>query len=164
MGTSRRAAWFERRDLVGISKEMYRCNFVAASRTDGTVSFQRASRSVRYPNGVRLWEWLLYIEKRAKASSKAKRKSLAESAFAKACPAIWEYLTVDSGKDGSSRATASLTFFVEERTLKCCVSDKEAGEVAFWSSDSWEELLAAIESDLAAGQGDWRANRKVSRK
>jgi len=149
---------------IGISKELYRCGFVAVSRSDGTVWFRPAGHSVRFPNGSRLWRWLLYIEKRTKAAAKAKRKSLTESAFAKNCPAIWEYLTLDSGKDGVARATASLTFFVEERTLKCCVSDKEGGEVAFWSADSWEELLTAVESDLAAGQGDWRASRKTARK
>lgn len=143
---------------------MYRCGWKVEEASDGRITFVRGSGGVRGPNGSRLWEWLLYIEKRRKAVSKSKRKVATDSAFAKAFPATWEYLSVDTHKDGSSRHTSSLTIFVDEGLLKCCLSDKEAGEVAFWSADSWEELLTALEADLAAGQGDWRASKNKAKK
>lgn len=133
-------------------------------RGDGSRSFVPGGGIARHPNVKRLWEWLLYIEKRAKAAKVAKRRGASESAFTKTFPAIWEYLSVDTHKDGSPRHTSSLTLFVDEGLLKCCVSDKDAGEVAFWSAETWEELLAALEADLSAGQGDWRASKKPARK
>lgn len=106
----------------------------------------------------------MYIEKRSKVVSKAKRKGATDSAFTKEFPATWEYLSLDTHKDGTSRHTSSLTIFVDEGVLKCCLSDKDVGEVAFWSADTWEELLAGLEEDLSSGQGDWRSSKKAAKK
>lgn len=149
---------------IGIAKEMYRCCFTVSVDTDGRKTFVRSGLSVRYPNGSRLWRYLLFIERRKKSVSKAKKASAGKSAFAKEHPAIWEYLSLDTGKDGGKRDTASLTIFVDEGQLKCCVSDKEAQEVAFWSAETWEELIAGVEADLSVGEGDWRASKKFSKK
>ena len=162
--TSQRAMYQERMCNVSIAKEMWRCGWKAITAENGNVTFVRGGGRVRSPNGVRLWEWLLYIEKRSRVVAKAKKSNGGKSAFAKDHPALWEYLSLSVHRDGTERHTSSLTIFCDEGVLKCCMSDKDSHEVAFWSADSWEELLVALEEDLSAGQGDWRASKGKARK
>lgn len=76
-------------------------------------------------------------------------------------PALWEYLTLCEWEDGKERETASLTVFFGEGLLKACISDKDAGLVAFVSGESLEGLLQALERGLAEGTLDWRRQREA---
>lgn len=102
----------------------------------------------------------MYREKRAKSQKAARKASQAPDAFAERIPAIVEYLRSGSGKDGESKGNCSFTLFWDDMSYKACCTDKEAGEMCFWSGTTLEELLEAMEGDLKVGGGSWRKDRK----
>ncbi len=102
----------------------------------------------------------MYREKRKKVEQAAGVKAGGKDSFGKNHPAVWEFLTADEGKDGVKLQTASFTVFLDGGMLKCCCTDKQMDQVCFWTANSWEELWAIVEGDLAVGGGDWRADRK----
>lgn len=73
--------------------------------------------------------------------------------------ALGEFLTLPEWEPGVARVTGSLSLFVESGVWKCCLSDRDGGQVAFMSARSPEDLFASLEKGLRAGTLDWRAMR-----
>jgi len=78
------------------------------------------------------------------------------SDFSLSFPSTWEYLTAEQYECGTPRVTATLLFFLDQGTLKCCVSDRENQRVCFITAGTMEELWNAVESALAQDTADWR--------
>jgi len=74
-------------------------------------------------------------------------------------PAIWEYLTLEQHDDGSVRQRSMLMVLVEDGVCKVCVQDRDQGKSLWVSSSSITGALAALESHLQGGTGDWRQMR-----
>jgi hypothetical protein len=53
----------------------------------------------------------------------------------------------------------SLTLFTDAGAWKLCLSDKDQSRIAFVTSGSPQDLLAAAERGLVADSLDWRASR-----
>lgn len=86
-----------------------------------------------------------------------------EDRFEEEVAALGEFLCESSWEDGKKRQTGSLTVFFDEGVLKACVSDKDAGLVAFVSGASWNGLMQAIEKGLRQGSLEWRRARQGRR-
>lgn len=72
-------------------------------------------------------------------------------------PALAEFLSSPVWEDGSKRIPGSLSLFVGDGKLKCCLADKDSGLVSFLAADGLEELLDALEARLVSGGVEWRA-------
>jgi hypothetical protein len=79
-------------------------------------------------------------------------------------PALVEFLTATQWEDHAPRLPGTMTLFCDGSVWKLCLSDRAQGRVAFTSSCSPDELLAAAESGLVANTLDWRAQRPASGK
>lgn len=106
----------------------------------------------------------MFLEKRSKSLARARDQAASDESFEKQWPAIFEYLTKLRVKKDVERRTSTMLIFCEDGLWKACVNDRENDETAFWSAPSYEELLTAVESDLAVGQGEWRHRSKPGKK
>jgi hypothetical protein len=79
-------------------------------------------------------------------------------------PALWEYLTVETHDNGQPRETSMLCVFCEEGLVKMALQDRDQGRSLWVTSQSFYEALAALESRLASGEGDWRPMRSQVKK
>lgn len=98
-------------------------------------------------------------EKPVKAGAGPGPACLADPAFERGLPALWEYLTLRSYDDGSPRQAATLLVFVEDGTWKACLSDREAQRSAWAAAGTFQGVLAALEASLATGTVQWRMAR-----
>ena len=78
------------------------------------------------------------------------------SEFADTYPTLWEWLTLDTYADGTTRLTASLTIFNQWGVLKCCVNDRDLDRSAFFTGETVESLLASVDKGLEEDSCDWR--------
>lgn len=83
-----------------------------------------------------------------------------DTAFAKGCPALWEFLTVTLWEDGAERKPGTLYLFVDNGRWKVMLKDVDAGRVAFFGAETWAALLKGLEAGLQASSLDWRVDRK----
>ena len=79
--------------------------------------------------------------------------------WAQGLPALVEFLTETKWDDGTPRAVGSLTLFVDEGLWKACLSDKDAGRVAFVSGQTPTDVFQAAEKGLTSSSLDWRQTR-----
>jgi len=86
-----------------------------------------------------------------------------EESFPPELQALGEFLSEETWPDGSERARGSLTMFVEGGKIKVCLSDKDAGALAFVSAGTFDELLQWVEQGIRTQQLDWRAQRERRR-
>jgi len=77
-------------------------------------------------------------------------------------PSLCAYLADIEYDDGSPRKPCSLAIFTEDGILKACLSDRDAGRVAFVAGVDLSGVLAALEKGLAADQLDWRVSRQAA--
>lgn len=97
---------------------------------------------------------------RAAANGEALEGAAVESDwFSKEVPAIHEWLTHTKYDDGSPRAPGSVTLFLGDTGPQGCVTDKDAGVIAFVSGASFGAVLEALESGLAEDRLDWRRSK-----
>lgn len=71
-------------------------------------------------------------------------------------PTLWEFLTRTKWENGDRRETGTLLVFVDLGLLKCCLSDRDSGEVAFLAGADFDALMATVESGLAHSSIEWR--------
>jgi len=79
------------------------------------------------------------------------------SDFSTSFPSTWEYLTAAAFECGATRLTSTFLFFVDQSSLKCCISDRELSRVCFITAQTMEQLWNAVEEALANDTADWRA-------
>lgn len=79
--------------------------------------------------------------------------------FTKRFPTLWEYLTLSTFDDGSSRKTSSLSVFTQDGDVKVILRDKDAGECLFVTADGVLAAFAVLELKLLDPQADWRKDR-----
>jgi len=72
-------------------------------------------------------------------------------------PALWEYLTVQSWEDGTSREVATIMLFCEASQWKAWLNDRAEGRSAWASGSTAAGALYSLEGALVAGTADWRA-------
>jgi len=68
-----------------------------------------------------------------------------------------------TGYGGKDRRSGTVQLFAEDGKWKCRIQDREAGYVAFLSSDSVEGLFGALDKGLRGGL-DWREDKYAKRK
>ena len=76
-------------------------------------------------------------------------------------PTLYDYLKSTTYEDGSNRLTATLLFFVDSGSLKCCFSDRDNGRQAFVTATDLMGVLIALETGLANNSLDWRSKRST---
>lgn len=79
--------------------------------------------------------------------------------WAKGLPALSEFLSEARWDDGSPRVTGSITLFCDDGVWKLCLSDKDAGRVAFVSAGTPTEVFAAADKALQSSSLDWRVQK-----
>lgn len=77
-------------------------------------------------------------------------------------PCLREYLGVTQWADGTARKTSTLFVFADGTCLKGMVKDRDRNKVAFFTAETWEELLDRIERALLSGSADWRVDRQAT--
>ena len=82
--------------------------------------------------------------------------------FAKDCPAVYEYLTMDRYPDGGERQVATLIIFLEEGRWKGCLSDRESDRTLWKTADTIEDMLLEMDADIQEGGTGFR--RSTQRK
>lgn len=80
----------------------------------------------------------------------------ADPVFAKAHPALSEFLSLEEWEPGVERARGTLTLFFEDGCFKASVNDRDGERVAFVTKRGHKALLDAIEKGLATDSLDWR--------
>lgn len=90
-----------------------------------------------------------------------------DEAFAKKYPYLAEFLQREWWSEDKSlpvnqraRDKGSIILFCEEGMFKACLSDKDAGAVAFISKKVFTGLLEAIEKGLREDTLDWRLSQQ----
>lgn len=69
---------------------------------------------------------------------------------------LWEFLTCTEWPDGSKRSPGSVTIFLDSGRLKACLSDKDAGLVAFVTASGLLDTLRALNKAVNDAGTDWR--------
>lgn len=101
-----------------------------------------------------------FLERAARVKEQAQAVMMdADDKVAKACPALWEYLTATAWPEGGERETATVLIFVEDGTFKGCLNDRANSRSGWASADSFTGLLDALEGKLQTSEMDWRKNR-----
>lgn len=77
-------------------------------------------------------------------------------------PSIWEILARQEWK-GRKRALGRLVVYCEPGCVSLCLSDRHTGQVAFHTAADGQEAFEGLEARLAAGEVDWRPDRKGRR-
>jgi len=83
--------------------------------------------------------------------------------FYSSYPGLWEFLTEPVYEGGGKRELGTISIFKDGEVLKACLSDRDVGEVAFVSGNSFKAILDAIEQGLCNGGLDWRGQKKKSK-
>lgn len=79
---------------------------------------------------------------------------------AKESPLVWEYLTARKFDDGTSRQTATITFFLaDDGGWGATLKDREGERALFGRGNTFEEVLESLESQLEADAPPWRADK-----
>lgn len=103
------------------------------------------------------------VEKALASRSPASAGASAHDAdLSGSCPTLHEFLTLSSLSDGKPRSTSTLLVFVEGGLWKAVLNERDA-ELALWAtSETFQGLLAELESRLSAPVVDWRPGRRQS--
>lgn len=83
-----------------------------------------------------------------------------ECSFTQDYPGLWEFVARQRYK-GEWRATGKLVFFVESGKATMCLIDRCTGQVAFFTSETLDDVLVGSEKALQAGTLDWRLDKKA---
>lgn len=86
-----------------------------------------------------------------------------DKAFAKAYPALAEFLSLESWDEKTTRERGTVTVFWEEGSFKASVNDRDGGRVAFVTKTVFTELLAHVDKGLSGDTLDWRLSKAVPR-
>jgi len=76
--------------------------------------------------------------------------------LSKACPALFEFLTVAELPGGEVRQTSTLTIFTEGGMWKACLNERDSEATLFGSGENLESCLDNLEERLKAPHVDWR--------
>lgn len=76
--------------------------------------------------------------------------------FAKAYPALAEFLSLEEWEAGVERERGTITLFWEDGLFKASINNRDSQEVAFVTKGTHKTLLEAIEKGLATDSLDWR--------
>lgn len=79
-------------------------------------------------------------------------------------PTLMEFLTLMRWPDGTMRETGTLLLFIDLGFVKCCLSDRDSGEVAFLTAPSVDALLGSVEAGLTANTIEWRFSKSGPKK
>ena len=82
--------------------------------------------------------------------------AFADPTFSGSFPLLFEFLTRVRWDDGKPRTPGTALAFSEGESVKICLSDKDAGEVAFVTARTWAGVWEAAELALEPGCADWR--------
>lgn len=74
-------------------------------------------------------------------------------------PTLWEFLTLSTWPDASSRKLGTVILFVEGDRWKCCLKDPNVPRVAFVTGKDLDSLFLAANEGLESNDLDWRPDR-----
>lgn len=102
-----------------------------------------------------------YVDRRRSAAASRPRSGhAADVQLREEYPALHDMMTTTELADGKPRATTTLLIFTEAGWWKCCVRDRDAGEVAFVADETYYGLLGRVEKGLEGNTLDWRPERQ----
>lgn len=87
-----------------------------------------------------------------------------DSDFEKKYPLLWQFLTETRWDEKTPRETGSVLIFVQEGVWKAMVKDKDSGEIAFVSKNTFKTLMEAIERGFVEEKLDWRQDAFKTKK
>lgn len=79
-----------------------------------------------------------------------------DSVFAKAYPALAEFLSLEAWSETEARERGTITLFWEDGAFKASINNRDSEEVAFVCKKAFKTLLETIEKGLATDSLDWR--------
>lgn len=82
-----------------------------------------------------------------------------DPAFAKSCPALFEFLTALEWESDVPRVAGTMLVFMDGSLWKACLTDKDQALYAFISADTFESLLKTVNASLISGKVDWRKQK-----
>lgn len=71
---------------------------------------------------------------------------------------LWELMSVTK-VDGKFRKTSTLTLFYEGGGLKCCLSDPDTAQKAFYSFSDGEAVLERLSRAIEEDKLEWRDDK-----
>lgn len=102
----------------------------------------------------------MFIKRASGAGQGGAEGGVAEDAHAAAIyPALVEHLTILSWDDGKRRKPSSLLLFTEDGLWKLCLTDKDAGRVAFVAGATIQEVAGRLERMLQEDSLEWRKQK-----
>lgn len=84
--------------------------------------------------------------------------------FERSYPALWEFLSVTQVDEKRTRQTATMTVFMEGKTWKVCLHDRETGMSLWAAADAFWEALETLEAMLKSPAPQWRQGGKRTSK
>jgi len=79
-----------------------------------------------------------------------------DNAFSGDYPTLHEYLFCARWPDGTPRATSTLSIFTDNGSMKLVVNDRDNNRSAFFSAETFRDLLDKVEAALSCESADWR--------
>lgn len=83
-----------------------------------------------------------------------------DEVFSAEYPTLYEWLRESKWDDGATRKTGAVMILVDGSYLKAWVHDKDGRRSAWVSAESFSLLLQAVDSALAEGRLEWRADKR----
>lgn len=117
--------------------------------------------------GSTLEGWLMAFLKKREAVERKRSDLAAERAgeWAKAHPALWEYLVSEEYPDGAPRERSMLCVFVENGLFKAALQDRDQQQSLWAAGEALESVLEALEAKCVSGDpSEWRAMGGVTKK
>jgi hypothetical protein len=106
----------------------------------------------------------MFIKRVVRAAGGALEAPLEDPTFLKAYPAIAEYMTVSQWEDGKPRKLSTMSWSFQEGRWCVCFVDKDSNRLAFLSSETFTDLLKALEKRLSSDSMEWRPCKSWSKK
>jgi len=86
-------------------------------------------------------------------------RPIQDEKFAKAHPALFEFMTACTFSDGEVRTPSCFTCFCEDGAFKLCLSERDRGLTLWATAGTLADALKQLEERLRSDCPDWRKQR-----
>lgn len=113
---------------------------------------------------VRGEDSVMALQRRSGGGAGAKSGEASDPDVSKWAPTVVEFLTRETWEDGQPRRTGTVMVLCEDGVFKAWVHDRDGACSCWLSAGSLLDLVDALESVLANGDGNWRKDGVKGRK
>ena len=91
----------------------------------------------------------------SRAGSNGKAPEFHDEQLAEQCPDVHQWLSCEEW-NGKPRQLPTITLFVDDGRLKCCLSDRETEQTAFWTFQTAFGVFRELQDAFAGENLDWK--------